>query len=283
MWACGRALARGWTIVSVGLMLGGCAPFLPGFEGILGAHSWIHRVPVSAVATTVQCELKAFLAKPAHQSILDKEQAATVQLLLQSDNGGGVTYVGIDLDRLGLKSVTELIALQNKVPNLQAGLQGKSVVSSQVEFNVPQTIGRVTIPPKWGIDPDTGDKRRSPAVTIEGLERVSCGDNSKRLPLPLDLDKWLERFFENLAAHHDNTDAACMTKVTLKTQFQLVVAIKGGANPLFGSAFILPISGLNFEFSPVFTHSLQIAFALKRHKQEALCTKIPSTQPSVRI
>jgi hypothetical protein len=51
-----------------------------------------------------------------------------------------------------------------------------------------------------------------------------------------------------------------MSKVTVKTQFQLVVPIKGGVNPLFGTAFILPISGLSFEFSPAFTHTLQVAF-----------------------
>jgi hypothetical protein len=250
-------LARAPIIAALGFALGGCGPFLPGFEGILGIHSWTHNVPVSAVATTVQCELKAFLRT--HSRYLDPNKSAAVQLSLQSDNSGSVTYVGIDLNRIGLGSIAELVSSQNKAPNLQAGLQGKSVTSSQIEFDVPQT----------------------PA----GLERVRCDDSVRQLPLPLDLDSWLTRFFQNLEAHRDNTETACISKVTLKTQFQLIVPIKGGVNPLFGTAFILPISGLNFEYSPAFTHSLQVAFSLNRKgpANKAGCPNAPATQPGVSI
>ena len=252
------AFARVLIIAATGLALSGCGPFLPGFEGILGIHSWTHNVPVSAVATTVQCELKDFLQT--HSRYLDPKKSAAVQLTLQSDNSGGVTYVGIDLNRIGLSSVAELVSSQNKAPNLQAGLQGKSVTSSQIEFDVPQTLA--------------------------GLQRVRCDDSVRRLPIPLDLDSWLTRFFKNLEAHGDNTDTTCMSRVTVKTQFQLVVPIKGGVNPLFGTAFILPISGLNFEFSPAFTHTLQVAFSLNRHgppNKPGVCPNTPSTQPGVSI
>jgi hypothetical protein len=252
------AFARAAIIAAFGFALGGCAPFLPGFEGILGVHSWTHNVPVSAVATTVQCELKVFVRS--HSRYLDPSKSAAVQLSLQSDNSGAVTYVGIDLNRIGLGSLAQLVSSQNKAPNLQAGLQGKSVTSSQIEFDVPQTLA--------------------------GLERVRCDDSVRRLPIPLDLDSWLTRFFRNLEAHRDNTDTTCMSKVTLKTQFQLVVPIKGGVNPVFGPAFILPISGLNFEFSPAFTHTLQVAFSLNRSgppNRAGVCPKAPATQPGVSI
>jgi hypothetical protein len=252
------AFARVVIIVAIGFALGGCGPFLPGFEGILGIHSWTHNVPVSAVATTVQCELKDFLQT--HSRYLDPKKSAGVQLTLQSDNSGAVTYVGIDLNRIGLSSVAELVSSQNKAPNLQAGLQGKSVTSSQIEFDVPQTL--------------------------EGLKRVRCDDSVRRLPIPLDLDSWLTRFFKNLEAHADNTDTTCMSKVTVRTQFQLVVPIKGGVNPLFGTAFILPISGLSFEFSPAFTHTLQVAFSLNRNgppNKLGVCPKTDPTVPGVSI
>jgi hypothetical protein len=252
------AFVRAVIIAAFGFALGGCAPFLPGFEGILGIHSWTHNVPVSAVATTVQCELKVFLRT--HSRYLDPSKSAAVQLSLQSDNSGGVTYVGIDLNRIGLRSLAELVSSQNKAPNLQAGLQGKSVTSSQIEFDVRQTLA--------------------------GLERVRCDDSVRQLPIPLDLDSWLTRFFKNLEAHRDNTDTACMSKVTLKTQFQLVVPIKGGVNPVFGTAFILPISGLNFEFTPAFTHTLQVAFSLNRNgppNKPGVCPTVPETRPNVSI
>jgi len=252
------AVARASVIAAVGLSLGGCAPFLPGFEGLFGIHSWTHNVPVSAVATTVQCELKAFVRS--HAYYFDPKKSAAIQLTLQSDHGGSVTYVGIDLNRLGLGSVADLIAAQNKAPNLSAGVQGKSVTSSQIEFDVPQTLA--------------------------GLERVRCDETVTKLPMPLDLDSWLTRFFRNLEAHSDNTATTCMSKVTLKTQFQLVVPIKGGVNPLFGTAFILPISGLNFEFSPAYTHTLQVSFALNKNgppNKPGVCPKAPATQPSVSI
>jgi hypothetical protein len=238
MWAGGRAFARGRIIVSVtffGLMLGGCGPFLPGFW----AHAWVHKVPVSRVATTVRCELKEFLDKHNSQAKLvqiDTSKVATVSLTLQEDHTGGVTYIGIDLNRLGFTSLAELVAAQNKAPNLQAGLQGKSQVSSKVEFKLSQD------PRELGQD---------------------CVSPANSLLVPLSLGTWLEEFFKGLDKDGDELATACMTRISLKTQFQLGVSIKGGANPFFGPAFILPISGLNFEYSPAFTHTLEVIFVPK--------------------
>jgi|SRR5262245_4716215 len=238
MWGGGRAFARGWIIVFVmlfGLMLGGCGPFLPGFW----AHAWVHKVPVSRVATTVRCELKDFLENHNDRAKLvqiDTTKAATVTLTLQEDTSGGVTYVGIDLNRLGFSSLADIVAAQNKAPNLQAGLQGRGQVSSKVEFKLLQD------PRELGQD---------------------CERPARSLVVPLSLGTWLEEFFKGLDNDGDQLATACMTRISLKTQFQLGVSIKGGANPLFGTAFILPISGLNFEYNPAFTHTLEVVFVPK--------------------
>jgi hypothetical protein len=242
MCAGGRAFARGWTIVFFSLMLAGCGPLLPGFW----AHSWLYKVPVSQVAKTVRCEVSAFLieerkrqSKPDNwkrRLTLDATEGATIALTLQEEHGGGVTYIGIDLNRLGLSSLADLIAAQNKAPNLQAGLQGKGQISSKIEFKIPQVPG--------------------PQAELEQECRPL-----ETLPLPLSLDTWLDRFFDSLQQDRPEKIATeCMTKITLRTQFQVVVSVKGGSNPLFGTAFILPISGLNFEYNPTFTHTLEIGF-----------------------
>jgi hypothetical protein len=234
-----RAFARGWIIVFSGLMLAGCGPLLPGFW----AHSWVHKVPVNRVAKTIRCEVSAFLIEEGRRQsqanngksrlTLDATEGATIALTLQEEHGGGVTYIGIDLNRLGLSSLADLIAAQNKAPNLQAGLQGKGQISSKIEFKIPQVPG-----PKAELEQE-----------CRPLET---------LPLPLSLDTWLDRFFDSVREEKIATE--CMTKITLRTQFQVVVSIKGGSNPLFGTAFILPISGLNFEYNPTFTHALEIGF-----------------------
>jgi hypothetical protein len=55
----------------------------------------------------------------------------------------------------------------------------------------------------------------------------------------------------------------CQPKLTISTQFQLLFDASAGANILNVSPIILPISGLNIDGSPDYTHFLQVAFTLK--------------------
>jgi hypothetical protein len=281
---------RGVTAVTLALLVAGCGMFLPGFEGPFGIHSWTHKVPVKAAAQQVQCELYHFLwdenKRNAHHKdrkpFLDPDQAATLQLKLISDNKGNVTYVGLDLTKIGLISLANVVAVQNKVPSLQVGATLDGQVSSQIEFTIPQSmqhqkgqlkdasgkslyfLDQGSVPPKY-----VPAKVDTPPIPESVCEHPQYG-----LAVPLDLQKWLERFLENYREDYAEIGSACMTKLTLSTQFQFVFDAKSGINPI-GGPFILPVSGLNGEFSPAFTHSLQIVFGLNK------CPVGPQASPSI--
>jgi hypothetical protein len=275
------SLPRAGTLV-VGLAMSGCASMFPSFEGPLAVGSWTAQIPIGAVATQVQCELREFLRDSRNADILDPTQMASVTLSLQTDNTGSVQYTGINLSKVGLTSLAQLITVQNNAPSLQAKIQGKSTVSAQVALSVPQTLKPTTIPGTWSPDPkNPGKFKKSPDVVIKGLDSVGdCPAFPGGFLNRLYLKAWFDRFFENLRDNHQNTEGVCMPSITLKTQFALVLDVSAGVNPLPGTAFIVPISGLTGDYSPTFTHSLQIAFALKKFGSNNLCTKIPTTQPN---
>jgi len=260
------------------LQLAACGYFFPGFEGPFGIHSYIHDVPVSRIATELQCELRDFLSEPQNADVLDPQQAAGVTVSLQSDQSGTFQYIGIDLKKVGLEPVASVISATSKTPSLQAKIQAKGAVSSQIDMSIPQTIKTIKVKPKHVVDPDTGGIVLSKPAIIKGLASINC-DPSRGLLAPLSLSSWLNKFFAKMAKSHDNTEPVCMTKVTLKTSFVFLFDISAGVNPLIGTAFILPVSGESFDFSPSVTQSLQIALALKRYNDRDLCTKIPETQP----
>jgi hypothetical protein len=59
-------------------------------------------------------------------------------------------------------------------------------------------------------------------------------------------------------------DLVCQPKLTISTQFQLLFDVSAGTNVFNAFPIILPISGLNIDGSPDYTHYLQIAFTLKQ-------------------
>jgi hypothetical protein len=223
--------------------------------------------------------LKEFLSDERYKDVLDPEQPAAVTISFSTDQTGTVQYVGIDLKQLGLKPLADLISSSGKAPSLQAKLQIKGSASSQLDLAIPQTVGPVTVKAKYVVDPDTGKIKLSPPVKIKGLGLVKNCDPAHRLLASLSLQSWLIRFFDKLARDHDNTEAVCMSKITLKTSFVLAFDVSAGVNPL-GAAFILPVNGETLDFNPSATQNLQIAFNLKKHKDQNLCTNLPNTQPN---
>ena len=230
------------------VVLGGCGYVFPGFEGVLGIHSYIHDIPVSRITTELQCELLDFENEPKNVGILDSKSTAGVTIKFQTDQSGTFQYVGINLNEVGLSGIANLITVSNKTPSLQAKIQAKTTTVSQLDLTIPQAKAT--------------------------LSKIDCGAN-RRLFANLSLASFLDRFFDNLGRDQYNTAAVCLTKITLSTQIVFVLDVSAGVNPLIGTAFILPVSGETFDINPSATQNLQIALALQKYKGSNLCTKIP--------
>jgi hypothetical protein len=239
-------------------LLGGCDPFFPSFEGPLGIDKSTAYIPVGVVAKRVQCELTDFISDPNYQWLLDPNGKATLSLKLETDHAGKVTWVGIDLSKLGpLASLNSLVAITNKVPSLQASGQVKSTITSQLDFNISQN-----------------PKNYTDCSTIE------------RSFFRYYLKDWLADFVKNLKQDKNyDSPSLCMTKITLNTGFNVVLDVNGGLTPITPATLVLPISGTNFDYSPTFAHSLNIALTV-RHQGDAaknpLCSA-PATEGATAI
>jgi hypothetical protein len=261
-------------LACVVMSLQGCADILPwpAFESLPGQTSYVEQIPVSAVATQVKCELHDFVVEDASsgEPILDPDKGASVQLKLTTDLQGSVTYLGINLSKLGLSSLAEVVNVSNKVPSLQLKAQGKSTSVSQIDFVVPQTADK------------TKPLRLKPCSDNVGPQTLKY--TWLYLRLKDALDRYKERLNEREGDAHTFYYNACQPKLTISTQFQLLFDVSAGANPLAFTPILLPISGLNIDASPDYTHYLQIAFALKETKGNvARCKTIepPPTPPSI--
>ena len=169
----------GALLLILGLGLGGCGYFFPGFEGPLGLHSYIHNIPVGRITTQLECELRDFIENSKYGAVLDQTQTAGLTIVFQTDQSGTFQYIGIDLKKFGLGGIANLIAASNKTPSLQAKIQGKTTASSQLDLTIPQ--------------------RKST------LDKVNC-DPSRRLLASLSVSSWLDRFFRNLYAEYQVND-----------------------------------------------------------------------------
>jgi hypothetical protein len=65
----------------------------------------------------------------------------------------------------------------------------------------------------------------------------------------------------------------CQPKLTISTQFQLLFDASAGTNIFNQLPVILPISGLNIDGSPDYTHYLQIGFSLLQDRTTAPACK----------
>ena len=117
--------------------------------------------------------------------------------------------------------------------------------------------------------------------TIEELSNAPpCAEGLKAIlayPDKLFLIDWLKSFFKG---YNDLPEPkrACLTKLTLKTSFQLLADFGAGANLAFVPVIIVPVSGINLSYNPAFTHSIQITLPLAKNNNKALCKS--SSQPN---
>jgi hypothetical protein len=301
-------------VVLIASLLSGCVDLLwwPGF-GSINNH-FDQDIPIGAVAHEIQCELQDFIQKETphptkdNPSLLDPNKAATVTLNLQTEFSGSVSYLGINFSKLGFTSLAQLISSSNGVPSLQAKLQGKGTVSSQIEFNIPQTDGPISSQPnttapqaqylKTGyaltdqyeqvsFKKDPKDKYYHPippkASTSTTIPPITCipkdlAEHAEEAYLFLFLKNWLDSY--KAKQSEAKLEAVCQTKVTLKTQFQLLLDVSAGTGSFFKTPpIILPISGLNIDASPDYTHSLQVVFSLNE-QNKPYCKALQSSSPS---
>ncbi len=181
---------------------------------------------------------------------------ADVSLYLQQDTMGNVTFLGVDLKKLGLEPLAQLITIANKAPTLSISGQATETIKSQLDFQIPQT----------GINPDGAFPSYSDYNKGEICSNGSGSvvDGGHNLISSLGLGAHLDKFLKNYAAEvSDGKSAACLTKLTVQTQFVIVVDAKAGLTPFTGTTYILPVSGVNAEIQPKFTHSLQITLYLE--------------------
>jgi len=274
----------------------GCADILPwpGFESHPGIFSYTEQLPAAEVAEQVRCELAEFLreeqdAQKIHPEegprFLDPNKGAQVQLKLTTDLQGSVTWLGVNLGGLGLGALATLVTQSNKAPSLQLKAQGKSTQTSEVDFVIPQTPGdSVQVqkpitdkdgkPVLVGGDPVTVAKKISlpDDIRLPKLDSCSHGDPTRFLQYAwfrLWLSDALKRYKKRLdeqgygAPGETFADRVCQPKLTIATQFQLLFDVSAGTNVFQAFPIILPISGLNIDASPDYTHFIQIIFSLR--------------------
>ena len=164
----------------------GCAFMMPGFD--YGAGYFTQKVPLVDVEAQIQCELREFILSQdgtngfPFTQLLDPDQAAQVTVTLVTDLNGKVTFTGIDLSKYGLSFLSDLIAISNKLPTLQAYFQPKQEVTASVVFAMPQTYwdrGTRTLPPPPATKPPPPNSYLKPNGQV-----VSYGGPPKSGPKP---------------------------------------------------------------------------------------------------
>jgi hypothetical protein len=283
---------RTFAVIITGLGLSGCG-FLPGF-GVL-EDAPLYYLPVGTIANQVACEVQEFVAdqnkKKADGFHLGRwrisNDPVSIKLSLTTDNSGYVNFTGVNVASLGLSSLAAFITTQSKVPTLAAKLSAKRTRTVTVAFTVspnpfPSSLGSARDPATGAVvglrDPVTG-----------ALITLNCAKNFRKDdPLTrLFLRDWLTNYFEtintldrdqsfppsdkitdNLARamrHVAQPDAIPeqfdIQSVDLTTQIYLAADVSGGATPNVlgnGSVFILPISGLSFDYNPDYTHKIDL-------------------------
>lgn len=229
------ATARIFAIGGLCLFTGCTDPlnYFPSFEGPVGLDKSTASIRVDDVANRVRCELSNFVKlHDKNEWLIAKNQLAALSLKMETDHSGKVSWIGIDLSKLGpLAPLGNLISSSNKVPTLQASGQVKSAITSQLDFNVSQNPNKLK---------DCSGAEANPFAKYY-------------------LSEWLEDFARN-ATSHDSTDdeSLCLTKITLSTAFTVVLDVSGGFSPVVVSPIIVPLSGVNFDYSPTFIHTLTI-------------------------
>jgi hypothetical protein len=208
-----------------------------------------------------------------------------------TDLQGNVTYLGVNLSKFGLSSLAELVTKNNSIPSLQLKGQGKSTVTSQVDFVIPQTDQDAILlnRPKMRSSNFAGLVAPPPPgpIPLNQLKLRPCIKSVKYYWLYLRLREALDRYKGKLYAPEGTSGTfytdVCQPKLTISTQFQLLFDVSAGVNPfIFANPIILPISGLNVDASPDYTHFLQIVFSIRENEDnKPACTNLkPTITPS---
>jgi hypothetical protein len=245
-----------WLAIASALALCGCADLLPypSFGNALGIPSYTRNVYVKDVVTQVECELYQFLKEYEKQEnqknypvILDPDERATIKLSLQGELGGGLTYLGLDLSNTALATLAQFIAVnKDKIPTLAAGGRAKGVVTTEVDMSIPQ--------------------RAYPAKHSRRTLGSACSNwESFDYLKYLFLKDWLSNFYDQRQqeAGAPAMKVACMSKVTLKTYFQIGAEVGTGLNAIVTPIVLLPFNGTSTSIGPSYSHTLAITFYLK--------------------
>ena len=212
------------------------------------------------VVTELQCEISDFVNS--HPGALDLKATAVGSVIYQTDVTGYLNFVGIDLSKIGLTSLAQLVSISNKAPTLGAKASSKGTNVWQVDF-----------------------------VLTQKERKTFCASTRDRFPpiLRFDIDKWLEKFFSRInddrpiylsddaslfPTQVSNINGTCLKTITIKLAFQLIVDVSAGANS--GIVGALPVSALNFDYNPAFTHTLNLAMTARQDKG-SLCVPKPAT------
>jgi hypothetical protein len=180
--------------------------------------------------------------KKYHKWVLD-EGDVDVKLNLQTDTQGYVNFTGVNVAQLGLETLASFVATQNKVSTLAAKLTAKRTRTVLVDFSVS---------PK-------------PIMTDHHCEQFSV---TKTALFHLYLEEWLDNYFEQINYDYQNKPIPNQLKiqsVELSTQIAFAVDISGGATPNIlgnGSTFIVPINGLSLDYSPDYSHKIDLTLKL---------------------
>ena len=125
---------------------GGCSTYYyPSFDSPFSYQELTKKLPLQAVERQVQCELSNFISdyadskNPPSNIVLDPNKPASVTVNIQTDLSGKAQFVGIDLSKIGLSAIANVITPSQKVPSLQASFAPKETVSSQIDFALPQS------------------------------------------------------------------------------------------------------------------------------------------------
>jgi hypothetical protein len=275
-------------------LLIGCGALFPGFDG--AEQPLLYEIGVSEVATQISCELREFFfqeyirvnsLKDHHTWSID-DAPAKVTLTVTTDINGKVGYLGINLNKLGLGSLSQLTTLTSqsvvtstsstsiKVPSLQASLTGKRTVSAQVVLSIPQRPGdddlkkfKAAVRQNMVERFDKADAERMAIFAVSG-----CPEWARHPDKKLFIASWMKHYFEKINAPPNCADNALLTfadggqtcitgnqsyqTVTLSTGFQIAFDVSGGLSPFAGGGFIIPVSAVNFDFNPDFQHKLDI-------------------------
>lgn len=260
------------AVCFVGSLQTACTSTYPSLDGPFGLWAGTEHIPKNEIAAQVACELREFLS---HDAIsvdkvqLDKKKPANISLNLQTEVTGSVAYLGIDLSVL---SLDKFITLSSGRSSLLARIQGRTTVSSQLDFNLPQTLHA----PKEKKTERATKAKGNVSKKFFGL--LDAGVDVCEGPLTyssrLGLHNELRKFF--LGSATSNTGVmklACQHKLTYKTGLQILVGAGVGVLPLGTSAakFLVPVNLLNADLAPAFTHTLTIVFNLADTNNPGVC------------